>query len=49
MRVSYYQSEYFDFFVPFFLLSALYELIVRALGLRDLGAVALVVARRRDA
>lgn len=46
-RVSYYQSRYFDFFVPAYLLSAAYELAVRALHARDLAAYVLVVARRR--
>lgn len=46
-RVSYYQSRYYNFFVPAYLLSALYELAVRAAGRRDLGAYLLVVARKR--
>lgn len=45
-QVSYYQSHYFGFFVPLFLLSAGYELVVRALGLRRLAATVLIVARR---
>lgn len=46
--VSYYQSRYFDFFFPAYLLSALYELVVRAAGRRDLAAYVLVVARKRS-
>lgn len=45
--VSYYQSRYYNFFVPAYLLSALYELVVRAAGRRDLAAYLLVVARKR--
>jgi SAM-dependent methyltransferase len=45
--VSYYQSRYFDFFFPAFVVSAVYEMIVRALGARDLGAYVTVVAHRR--
>jgi ubiquinone/menaquinone biosynthesis C-methylase UbiE len=46
-RVSYYQSRYFDFFVPAYLLSTTYELAIRALNARDLAAYVLVVARKR--
>lgn len=45
--VSFYQSRYFDFFFPAFVISAMYEMVVRALGLRDLGGYVLVVARKR--
>lgn len=44
--VAYHSSGYYAFFVPLFLLSALYEMIVRALGLKDLGSHMLIVARR---
>jgi SAM-dependent methyltransferase len=47
LRVSYYQSLYFESLLPLFVLSALYELCVRALGLRDLAAYVVVVAERR--
>jgi SAM-dependent methyltransferase len=47
LQVSYYQSPYFAFFVPFFLVSAVYELCVRALGLTNLAAYVVVVAERR--
>jgi SAM-dependent methyltransferase len=46
VRPGYYQSFYFDFFLPLYLLSAAYELLVRGLGLRDLAAYLLVVARK---
>lgn len=43
---SYYQSPYFGFFLPLYILSAAYEMLVRALGARDLCAYLLVVARK---
>jgi ubiquinone/menaquinone biosynthesis C-methylase UbiE len=48
-RVSYYQAEYFTFLFPLYLLNALYELVVRALGLEDLGATVLIVGRKPSA
>jgi SAM-dependent methyltransferase len=48
IRVSYYQSPYLEFFVPFFVVSALYELCIRALGLKNLAAYVVVVAERRS-
>lgn len=45
-EVSYYQSDYFGFLVPLYLLSVGYELIVRALGRRELAAVVMVVGRK---
>jgi len=47
VRVSYYQSPYYEFFVPLFLLSALYEFCLRTLRLRNLAAYVVVVAERR--
>jgi SAM-dependent methyltransferase len=49
LRVSYYQSNYFAIFLPAFVLSAGYELIVRALGTKDLAAYVLMTARKRPA
>jgi SAM-dependent methyltransferase len=46
VEVSYYQSPYFRFFVSFYLISAGYELLIRALGLSNLAAQLLVVARK---
>lgn len=48
IEVSFYQSEYFAFFVPFYLASALYELAVWKLGLKNLCAYLLVVAVRNE-
>jgi ubiquinone/menaquinone biosynthesis C-methylase UbiE len=48
-EVSYYQSDYFGFLVPLYLLSVGYELVVRALGRRDLAAVVMVVGRKPGA
>ena len=48
VRVSYYQSPYLEFFVPFFLLSAVYELCIRALGVENLAAYVVVAAERRQ-
>ena len=44
---SYYQSHYFGFFLPLYLASALYELVVASAGARDLAANLLIVARKR--
>ena len=44
--VSYYQSDYFEAVFPAYLISALYELIVRACRARNLGAYMLVIARK---
>jgi hypothetical protein len=44
--VSYYQSDYFDAVFPVYLLSATYELIIRAFRARDLAAYVLVIARK---
>ena len=46
IRPSYFQSRYYAFFVPFFLLSTLYEGALQWLGIRNLCAHFLVVARR---
>jgi ubiquinone/menaquinone biosynthesis C-methylase UbiE len=43
---TYAQSSYFAFLVPLFLLSAAYELLVSHVGVRDLGAYTLIVARK---
>lgn len=47
VRVDYYQSEYYSFVLPVYVASAAYELAIRALGLRNLAAAALVVAQKR--
>jgi ubiquinone/menaquinone biosynthesis C-methylase UbiE len=47
VKVSYYQSPYFEFFTPLFALSALYELCIYRLKLRNLAATVVVLARKR--
>ena len=44
---SHYQSRYFDFFAPVYVLSCAYELLIRAMGIHNLCAYLLVVARRK--
>jgi SAM-dependent methyltransferase len=46
IQLSYYQSSYFNFFLPLYLASALYEMVVRALGVKNLAAYVLLVARK---
>lgn len=46
VRHAYYQSRYYDFFVPLYAISCTYEMVVRSLGLRNLCAYLLVAARR---
>jgi SAM-dependent methyltransferase len=46
IETSYYQSNYYAFFAPFFLLSALYEMLIHKLGLRFLCAHILVEAAK---
>jgi ubiquinone/menaquinone biosynthesis C-methylase UbiE len=48
LEVSYLQSSYYRFFLPLFLLSAGYELLIRALHLRSLCAQVLIVAEKRS-
>jgi SAM-dependent methyltransferase len=45
---SYYQSQYFSFCFPLFVLSAAYELLVWLLGQKNLAAYLLVVARKAE-
>ncbi len=47
IQVSYYQSGYFSFFFPLFLVSALYEVFLKAAGVHNLGAYILVVAKKK--
>jgi SAM-dependent methyltransferase len=47
VEVSFYQSHYFGFLVPLYLLSIVYELALMAAGQRDLAAFMLVTARKR--
>jgi SAM-dependent methyltransferase len=46
LSVGYYQSDYVSVFVPAYVLSALYELLLYGLDLKNLGANVLLVARR---
>ncbi len=44
---SYYQSGYFNFFAPLFLVSVLYEALVQAVGAKNLSSYLLLVARKK--
>ncbi len=46
--LSYYQSPYFSFFFPLYIVSASYELLIYAFGAKNLCAYVLVVAKKRD-
>lgn len=46
-EVRYYQSIYYDFFVPLYIVMVLYDLLAAASGIRNLGCQMLFVARRR--
>lgn len=46
LKVSYYQSGYYNFFLPLYLLSALYELLLYRLDVEDLAAKLMIVARK---
>jgi len=47
IHFSYYQSRYFIFFLPLFLISALYEILLRTIKIKNLCAYILVVARKK--
>jgi SAM-dependent methyltransferase len=47
IAVNYYQSHYYSFFVPLYVLNALYEMLVQAIRLENLAARAMIVARKR--
>ena len=47
IRLGYYQSWYFKFFVPLFLISALYELLIQSLRAKNLAPYMLIVARKK--
>lgn len=47
-RVSYYASDYYTFFFPIFLVSMLYEMTLKWLGVKNLGATLLIVARKLE-
>ncbi|MDO8639017.1 MAG: class I SAM-dependent methyltransferase [Candidatus Daviesbacteria bacterium] len=46
LYLSYYQSRYYNFFVPFYLLSILYESILNLLNLKNLGAYILIESQK---
>lgn len=46
VELSYFQSDYFNFFAPAFLLVRLYENFIRRLSARNLAAYVLIVARK---
>jgi ubiquinone/menaquinone biosynthesis C-methylase UbiE len=45
--VSYYQSGYYNFFLPLYVLSAIYELLLQALRAENLAAKIIIVAKKR--
>ncbi len=47
IHLTYYQSPYFNFLFPLFIVSAFYEALLYAFGLKNLCAYVLVVARKR--
>jgi SAM-dependent methyltransferase len=49
IRYNYYQSNYFSFFVPLFLISSLYEILLQMCGAKNLCPYLLVVAQKRGA
>lgn len=48
LEVDYEEAPYFDFFVPLYILAALYDAAARGLGLRNLAALVLVCAQKPD-
>ncbi len=46
-RFGYYQSHYFTFFVPLFLLSSLYEILLWASGAKNLSPYVILVSQKR--
>lgn len=48
VEVAYEQAFYFDFFLPFYLLAAGYDMSVRRMGLRSLASLVLVSAQKRE-
>lgn len=45
--INYYQSRYFSFLLPLYLISVVYELIIHTLGLKNLCAYLLIIAQKR--
>lgn len=44
--ISYYGSRYFRFFLPFYLISIIYEIILQILGIKNLCAYILIIAKK---
>lgn len=44
--ISYYQSRYFRFFFPFYIISVIYEIILQNIGLKNLGSYILIIAKK---
>lgn len=49
LQLNYYQSDYFSFFLPLYVLSAMYELALAGLRAKNLAAYVLLVARKPTA
>jgi ubiquinone/menaquinone biosynthesis C-methylase UbiE len=47
VHLTYYQSGYFSFFLPLYLISALYEMLLQALGMKNLAAHVVIVVRKK--
>ena len=45
-RLNYFQTSYFSFFVPFFVMMAIYEMLLQCIRARDLCAHILIVAKK---
>ena len=46
LKTNYYQSPYFNFLIPLFLISALYEILLQFIGAKNLSAYILIVAKK---
>jgi len=46
IRLNYFQTSYFSFFVPFFVIMAIYEMLLQYIRARDLCAHILIVAKK---
>ncbi len=46
IRLNYFQTSYFSFFVPFFVIMAIYEMLLQCIRARDLCAHILIVAKK---
>lgn len=46
IKFSFYQSQYYDFFLPLFLISSFYEILIQTVGAKNMCAYILVIARK---